>query len=694
MTDENRAKLLLVDDKPENLLVLEKLLKNLPVEIYKATSGNQALSLTLENDFILILMDVQMPGMDGYEVKDVLSWDDRTKHIPVIFVTANYADEIHQLKGYQYGAVDYLFKPINEQILLSKVKVFLELYEQRLRLQQLQQRYQLILDTAGEGVIELDEKGIIRFCNPTAAKALKYTTKELIGKNFIIIFNNSETENVLNEMPIYQECKQGKKSHNEDTIFFNKAKAQVPVSYTATPLYNEQQNFSGIVVVFSDITLRKTTEEQLTQLALYDHLTGLPNRFLFERSINQALSKAARHRRSMAVMFLDLDHFKNINDTLGHDYGDLLLQKVGKRVQACLRLSDTVARLGGDEFAIILDEIESPRDARITAEKIIESLKPPFTLNSHEVFTSTSIGIAIYPITGENSASLIKNADIAMYKAKHQGRNSYCFYSSNMSEKNLFRLNLSQNLRYALERNEFFLCYQPRLNIETNKITEIETLLRWNHPQHGVVLPHEFVPLAEEAGLMLEIGNWVLATACQEAQPWLNQYSEIKRLSVKLATSQLINIDIPALIQTILEKVEFDPHKLEIELHETLITTHIKRIEKTLQKLHALGISTIIDNFCTGYLSLSILKTLPIDALKIDRTFVHNIPANPNDTAIVKASIALAHSLNLKIIAAGVETEETIAFLKEQGCDQIQGFLFSKPLIASEMSEFLRENLR
>lgn len=425
-------KILLVDDKPENLLVLEKLLSPLRAKLYKAISGNEALALTLEHDFVLILLDVQMPDMDGYEVLEMLSWEEATKYIPVIFITANYGDEKHQLKGYHYGAVDYLFKPINKQVLLTKVNVFLELYEQKKQYKQLQKRYQLILNSAGEGVVGLNMDGKITFTNPAAAKLLSTEVNNLINQPFenMLKIDTDGPSFDWKKSELYRTLKNDGVFCKEEDIFAKSDQEELPVKYTASPIHDEKNHVTGIVLVFSDITIRKTIEAQLTQMALYDHLTQLPNRILFEKTINRAITRAKRHHRLIAVMFLDLDHFKNVNDTLGHDVGDSLLQEVAQRLKPCIRASDTMARLGGDEFAIILDEIEHPEDAAIVAKKIIDVLKYPFKLNEHEISISTSIGISVYPQSGSDSITLTKHSDIAMYHAKHQGRNSYCFFDA------------------------------------------------------------------------------------------------------------------------------------------------------------------------------------------------------------------------------------------------------------------------
>lgn len=689
----SHANVLIVDDKAENLVVLEKLLKALPITIFKAESGDQALALTLDHDFILVLLDVQMPGMDGYEVLNRMSFDDKTKYIPVIFITANYVDEQHRLKGYQYGAVDYLFKPINEVILLSKVKVFIELYEQRIRYQQLQKRFELILSSAGEGIIELNVNDKITYVNQAAMTFIGKTEPELIGTAFTDLFEDKEAgrkdfENIK-KSGIYTK---NDFYHKDDSKFVRSDQSILPVEYSINSLKDDKENIIGSVIVFNDITLRKTVEEQLTNLALYDHLTKLPNRLLFEKSINQCIARARRYKKQMALLFLDLDHFKNINDNMGHDIGDLLLRGVAERLHNCVREADTVARLGGDEFAIILDNIIQPQDAALVAEKVISALTPPFNLNGHEIFVSTSIGIAFYPEAGNNSIDLTKNADIAMYQAKLAGRNNYCLFTDKMSSLVSHRLDVIQYLRFAIEKGEFRLCYQPKLSLIDNSIAGFEVLLRWSHPLLGELPPNEFITIAEDTGLINKLGAWVIDEACKTIQSWQPLLKKPICVAINIASAQLLNPDLIATISAALQQHQLPPETLELEVTETSFMTNTTAAAEILDALHKLGIKIAIDDFGTGYSSLNYLKRLPIDYLKIDKSFVHDIVRQSNDAAIVRAVIALAHTLGLQVIAEGVETKEQLAFLKTHHCDQIQGYYFSQPLASDAVINFIDQH--
>ena len=683
--------ILLVDDKPENLLVLEKLLSGFPVTCIKAQSGNEALALMLVHDFMLVLLDVQMPNMDGYDVLEVMSWDEKTRYIPVIFITANYADEQHKLKGYQYGAVDYLYKPINDVILLSKIRVFLDLHEQKIQFKALNQRYELIVQAAGEGIIECNLEATILCVNRAAEKILGYPAGALKDQSLTHLFmlDTNETGFSIEKLIVF--CREGKVLHKDDTLFKRQDGSLVPVEFTASPIHNAQNEYNGLVFVFSDITLRKTVQEQLTHLALYDHLTQLPNRLLFEKTISQSLARAKRHNKNMALMFLDLDHFKDINDRLGHDVGDLLLKGVASRLLHCVRETDTVARLGGDEFAIILDELVSNEDAGLIAEKIIFSLGPPFSLNNNEVFVSTSIGIAIYPISGETAVSLTKNADIAMYQAKQTGRDQYCFFTDSMNDDIHFRLDMMHSLRYAINRKELELYYQPKLSLTTYEITGTEALLRWRHPQLGLLNPVDFIEIAEEMGLIQKIGQWVIEEACRMNQYWHSLGFNTISVAINLSPFQIVQEDIIDIVKNALSSAELKSEYLDIELTETSLISNTEQTARVLNELHQLGVGITIDDFGTGYSSLYYLKKLPVDTLKIDQSFVRDITSDMNDAAIVKAVIALAHNLELNVIAEGVEQKEQLFFLQKNNCDQIQGFLFSTPLPNEEMTTFLQE---
>jgi len=440
-----------------------------------------------------------------------------------------------------------------------------------------------------------------------------------------------------------------------------------------------------------EVSERKIAEERLTHLANHDHLTNLPNRLLFIDRLTQVLTRLPYRKRQAAVLYLDLDHFKQINDTLGHPVGDLLLVSVSERLKSCVRSGDTVARLGGDEFAIILVDMARAEDVSKVAQKIVDTMSKLFTVTGYELFVTTSIGISLYPSDGEDAETLMKKADTAMYRAKGQGRNNYQLYSSALNANAFERLTMETSLRQALERGEFLLHYQPQIDLNTEQIIGVEALLRWNHPDLGLVSPAKFIPITEETGLIVPIGEWVLRTACAQNKAWQNAGIPPIAVSVNLSARQFQQKNLVEVVNKALKESGLNPKYLELELTESILMQKEGPIITMLNELSSIGIELSIDDFGTGYSSLGYLNRLPIHTLKIDQSFVNSVTKNPNDAVIVSTIITLAHSLHLKAIAEGVETAAQAEFLRSLQCDRMQGFLFSKPLPAHEVTKLLAE---
>jgi len=457
----------------------------------------------------------------------------------------------------------------------------------------------------------------------------------------------------------------------------------------AFPVHDGAGNVHRIAGIAEDITERKEAEERLLHLAHYDVLTSLPNRVLFYDRLRQALAQARRNQWITGVMFMDVDRFKNINDTLGHAVGDQLLRQVSERLAGAVRAGDTVGRLGGDEFAIVLSNLGNADNARVVAQKIMSAFNEPFKLEGAEICVTTSIGITLYPEDSTDQDTLIKNADAAMYKAKEAGRNAYQFYTREMSERGIALLNMEGGLRRALERREFLLYYQPKAGVKTGEITGLEALLRWQHPERGIVTPDEFIPVLEETGLIVPVGEWVLNAVCLQLNEWMGAGLEPVPVALNLSARQFLARELGVTIQRILERHRIDPALLELEITESSLMVNPEEATRTLEFLKALGVGISIDDFGTGYSSLGYLKRFPLDALKVDRSFVRDITTDAEDASITRAVITMAHSLGLKVIAEGVETESQLAFLVENGCDQIQGYYLARPQPAGECARLL-----
>lgn len=452
--------------------------------------------------------------------------------------------------------------------------------------------------------------------------------------------------------------------------------------------------FATVADQLGTIIQRKRAEERLHHMAHYDHLTGLPNRVLFTDRLSQAMVDAQRHRRVVGVIFLDLDRFKTINDSLGHGIGDLLLIGVARRLERSVRPGDTVARLAGDEFTIALADMAHIDDAAQVAQKLLDDLSQPLHVGGHELFTGASLGVTIFPSDDTTVEGLLRNADIAMYRAKDQGGNSFHFYSSDMTAKARARLSLENELRRAIEREELVLHYQPIVSLRGREVMAIEALVRWNHPVRGLLLPSEFIPLAEEAGLIMPLGEWVMHTALNEIRQFVRAGFVSMRVGVNISAHQFRQQEILRIVRSALAAADVPPYRLQLEITESVLMQNVEATDKTLRALREMDVELSLDDFGTGYSSLSYLKRFPIDVLKIDRSFVRDIPGDADDAAIASAIISMAHTLGIAVVAEGVESREQLEFLRERGCDQVQGYYFSHPLPANLLNQLLSEDSR
>ena len=480
-----------------------------------------------------------------------------------------------------------------------------------------------------------------------------------------------------------------------------KDETEFPVDIMLSPVETSRGRL--VLVVIRDITDRKQKEEDLrksralefemSHLAQHDALTNLPNRLLLKDRLTQAISLARRNHNQLAILFLDLDGFKHINDSLGHTIGDKLLQSVAARLLATVRKSDTVSRQGGDEFVILLSEVTHASDVAISASKIITELKKTHSIGEHRLVVTASIGLSTYSGDGEDAETLIKNADTAMYHAKQLGRDNYQFFKPDMSFRAVERQSLEGRLRYALERRELLLHYQPKVNVKTRAITSVEALVRWQHPERGLLLPGQFLTIAEDNGMIVAIGQWVLSEACRQTREWLDAGLLVVPVAVNISSLEFRSEQFLEGVQVALKNTCLDPGYLELELTETALMRHAESTAYALGQLKAIGVKLAVDDFGTGYSSLSYLTRFPIDAVKLDQSFVHDMIANPDDAIVVSAVISMGHSLKHRVIAEGVETLEQLAFLQAHGCDEAQGYYFSRPVVAQQFAKLLETGI-
>jgi diguanylate cyclase (GGDEF)-like protein/PAS domain S-box-containing protein len=544
-----------------------------------------------------------------------------------------------------------------------------------------------VYENTADGIVITDQQGKIVSINRAFTEITGYCADEAIGANPNILHSDRQ------EPDFYQSMWAMLHSAGvwQGEIWNRRKNGELyPEWLTITTIKNPAQEITNYVGVFSDISAIKHTQSELEHLAHFDPLTDLPNRVLFHDRLSHALERATRYRHKVALLLLDLDGFKTVNDSLGHPIGDRLLQMVAERLKTCVRVEDTVSRLGGDEFAIALANLEQGEDVVEVAQKILTTAQHPFDIDGHSALVTTSIGIAIFPEDGDESNVLIRNADAAMYQAKESGRNTYRYYQQEMTQAAQLRLANEQALRRGIAQHEFEVWYQPQVCLTSGRLLGAEALVRWRDPTHGLIAPANFIPLAEMTGLIVPIGEQVLRSVCADARRWLDAGLAPGRLSINVAGPQLYRSDFVGLLQRVLEEFQLPPALLDIEITETFILENPPQIRRILNDIQAMGITTAIDDFGTGYSSLAYLKKLPINTLKIDRAFVSDLPDDSHDVAICRAILGMGRSLGFNVIAEGIETEAQRQFLQDEGCAEGQGYLFSKPLPADEFTAWLR----
>ena len=546
-----------------------------------------------------------------------------------------------------------------------------------------------VFENTTEGVIVTDAGVNIIAINQAMTEISGYSEKEALGENPNIWNSGRHNHNFFQNM--WNSLLKTGQWRGE---IWNRRKngEAFPCWQTISAISDDSGNISHYVSILSDITSIKESQAKIEYLAHHDSLTDLPNRLLFNARLEHALEMAHRDKQQIGLIFLDLDNFKRINDSLGHPIGDGILQSVAKRMKSLIRGADTLARLGGDEFTLILEEIERPQEISKVAQKVLDTFNDAFEVEGHQLHVTPSMGISIYPRDGQDAASLIRNADTAMYLAKERGRNTYQFYASEFTARASERIRMETELRRAIKRNELQIYYQPQFASQTGRLVGAEALVRWQHPAMGLLSPVDFLALAEETGLIVTIGEWVLQTSCAQIKAWREQGFDLEYISVNISGKQLQHNNFPEMVRQVIKETGCNAQWLELEVSEELITQQAKHSVSFLQGLREMGISIAIDDFGTGHSSLSYLKRLPLTKLKIDRSFVRDIPADSSDTVIAKAIVALGKSLQLKVCAEGVETTEQQQFLKAEGCDEEQGFLYSRPIPLEAFSELMKHH--
>jgi diguanylate cyclase (GGDEF)-like protein/PAS domain S-box-containing protein len=698
-TEEQPVVLIVEDDMAERLLMRETLHGNSLV-VEEAENGEEALAVFERCSPDLVLMDVKMPKMDGITACSKMRKLAGGQYAVIVLVTG--LEDFESIRrAFDVGATDFVTKPVNWPLLSHRVRYLLRTGKAFSNLRQSEKRLSIAQKIASLGNWDWDIDKNSVYCSaqmyrifglPSEEPAAKYTT-------FLERVHTDERDSVKD---LVRKALQAKKSYSIDYRIVLPGGVCRNVHEQADVVHDEKGNPVSMHGTVQDITERINAEEKIRFLAYYDGLTGLPNRQLFLEHFNQALYAAQRDGSKVALLYLDLDRFKRINDTLGHSAGDLLLKEISICLVDSIRSADIVAkaclpckpgvtlsRLGGDEFTILLSRLAEEEHAGRVAQRILDLLSQPIRIAGQEVYISGSIGITIFPSDGEDVDTLLRNADVAMYHAKESGRNSFQFFSEQMNQRTMEKLGIETDLKKALERNELLLYYQPQIDLPTGKVAGVEALIRWQHPRLGMVSPAMFIPIAEEAGLIVDIGQWVLLEACRQAMQWQQAGFAPVRMGVNISSLQFKQQSLASLVRQVLQKTGFDARYLDLELTETAIMQNVSLINDTLTELKEIGVNLSVDDFGTGYSSMSYLKRFPLDTLKIDRSFVMDITTDANDAAIIKAIIALAKSLGLKTIAEGVETGEQLAFLQEQRCDEIQGFFISRPLPDREVERFL-----
>jgi diguanylate cyclase (GGDEF)-like protein/PAS domain S-box-containing protein len=697
MTNKLIDTALLIEDNPGDARLLREMFNeqgSRNTELTIVRSMAEAEQYLSGHAVDIILLDLGLPDAQGMAaVRRAHAAAPRT---PLVVLTG-LDDESLAAQALQEGAQDYIVKSqidtygTTRGLLRSlRYAVGRKTLEDALFVEK--ERAQVTLNSIGDAVACTDVAGKLTFLNLVAEKLTGWTWQEAAGLPMPEVFRILDTTNrEVIPNPMDRAVRRDETVHlPANSILVRRDGFEIPIEDSVAPIHDGEGRPAGAVIVFRDVSVARAMALQMTHSAEHDFLTGLPNRMLLNDRISQAIVLASRHNKHVAILFLDLDGFKHINDSLGHPVGDKLLQSIATRLVDCVRASDTVSRQGGDEFVVLLSEVELSEDAAITARRMLLAVSRPHSIDQHDLHITTSIGVSVYPEDGLDAETLIKNADTAMYQAKESGRQSFQFFKPAMNARAVERQSIEESLRRALERQEFVLYYQPKVDLTTGAITGAEALIRWNHPTRGLIPPMDFIPIAEDCGLILSIGAWALREACAQSRVWTKAGLPDVTMAVNVSAIEFRDKNFLNRLFEVISETGLDPRLLELELTESVLMKHATSTAVILQTLREAGIRLAVDDFGTGYSSLSYLRKFPVDAVKIDQSFIRQISAD-DDTTIVKAVIGMARGLKLRVIAEGVETPEELAFLRAYRCDEAQGYYFSRPVPARQFAMMLKD---
>jgi diguanylate cyclase (GGDEF)-like protein/PAS domain S-box-containing protein len=706
-----KSHILLVDDEPLLLKSCEELLEAAGFIVTTCVGGREALArLATSSAFDLLLLDLNMPEINGLQVMREIQ--QRTIDISVVVLSGETSFE--WVSGaFQLGAYDYITKPYNYDTLVNTINNALHkrsmeksLLRLRRQLERSERLHRFMIESSPDLIFIVDKAGNFVFVNDRTEDLLGYKKDELIGEHYSVVM---DPESIPKAELCFSERRSSARAARVEELWLlckgsyspRGERRRMAIEMTAMGVYEnetfnglgerQQSEFSGTYVVARDITDRLASQKLIHYQAYHDLLTGLPNRALFMDRLSTAIAVARRAKDKLAVMFLDLDRFKIVNDNLGHDIGDILLKQVAERLSSCLRESDTLARLGGDEFIVLLPHLQNGEGAQSVALKIVNAVKRPFDVENHELYITASVGIALYPDDGLDADTLIKNADIAMYHTKDQGKNGFNIFTRALSDQQQHQLSIENEIRKGLREQQFLVYYQPQVNAGDGRISGVEALVRWNHPEKGLLKPAYFLPVAEETGLIVELGRVVMEAALTEFSAWRRDNLSIDKLAINFSFKEIGQDDFVDSVITMLQRHRFPDHAFEIEITESTLMNDADTTITKLRQLHAYGVNIAIDDFGTGYSSLSLLQKLPINRLKIDRSFIQDLNVD-SDRSIIEAIAHMAKGLKLDMVAEGVEEDYQLRYLRKLQCPVIQGYIYSQCVPGHEIRRLLETN--